>query len=147
MHRLSQGGADRVGILLANAFVRAGIPTRLALLRDGGEAEQSLLALVDPQVTVVHAGRAMASRHLELARGLRFIRRQITERRPSVVLASSSNMGLVTGIAARIPSGAAPGGLPDSFGVATAPLMPCLQPWAIAWMRTPQIFPQEACFA
>ena len=108
MHRLSQGGADRVGILLANGFVRAGIPTRLALLRDGGEAEQSLRDLAHPDLAIVHAGPAMGSRHLELARGLRFIRSQIAETHPALVLASSNNMGMVTGAAARLAGHARP---------------------------------------
>jgi hypothetical protein len=34
MQSLSQGGADRVAVLLANGFARAGIPTRIALMRD-----------------------------------------------------------------------------------------------------------------
>ena len=101
MHRLSQGGADRVGILLANGFVEAGIPTRLLLLRDGGEGERALLDILHPAVTLVSAGPPMGSRHLELLRGLRFIRRQIASERPSLVLASSNNMGLVTGLSTR----------------------------------------------
>ena len=99
MHRFSQGGADRVGVLLANGFVRAGIPTRIALLRDGGEGDQTLRALADPRVAIVSAGRALRSRHLELVRGVGFLRREIADTRPALVLASSNNMGLVTGIA------------------------------------------------
>jgi glycosyltransferase involved in cell wall biosynthesis len=98
---LSQGGADRVGILLANGFVRAGIPTRLLLLRDQGEAEQELLDLLDPAVSVGTAGGPIGSRHLELVRGLRFIRREIAACQPALVLASSSNMGLVTGLSSK----------------------------------------------
>lgn len=98
MHRLSQGGADRVGVLLANGFVEADIPTRLLLLRDGGEGERALLDILHPGVTLVSAGPPMGSRHLELLRGVRFIRRQIASENPSLVLASSNNMGLVTGL-------------------------------------------------
>jgi glycosyltransferase involved in cell wall biosynthesis len=101
MHRMSQGGADRVAVLLANGFVAAGIPTELALLRDGGEGEQTLRGLLDPEVAVRSAGPAMGSRHLELLRGLKFIRREIENISPAIVLASSSNMGLVTGLASR----------------------------------------------
>ena len=108
MHRLSQGGADRVGILLANSFVRAGIPTRLALLRSGGEGERALLDSLDTDVSISCAGRPMGSRHLELARGLRFIQREIASFKPSIVLASSSNMGLITGISARLQTGRGP---------------------------------------
>jgi glycosyltransferase involved in cell wall biosynthesis len=103
MHRLSHGGADRVGILLANGFVQAGIPTRLLLLRDGGEGERPLLDMLDPGVSLVSAGPPMGSRHLELVRGLRFIRAQIASEQPAIVLASSNNMGLVTGLASRMP--------------------------------------------
>ena len=102
MHRLSQGGADRVAIMLANGFVRAGIPTRFVLLRDQGEAERELRDLLDPGVAIVSAGRAIGSRHLELVRGLRFIQSEIASCRPDLVLATSSNMGLVTGLAARL---------------------------------------------
>lgn len=101
IHRLSQGGADRVAILLANGFVAAGIPTALCMLRDGGENEQALLSMLDERVRVGCAGSPMGSRHLELIRGYRHIRREIERARPSLVLASSSNMGLVTGLCAR----------------------------------------------
>ena len=108
MHRMSQGGADRVAVLLANGFVAAGIPTAFVLLRDDGEGEQALFDLLDPGVSVRSAGPAMGSRHLELIRGLKFIRNEIALIKPSVVLASSSNMGLVTGIASRTWRGKAP---------------------------------------
>ena len=108
IHRLSQGGADRVAMLLANGFVAAGVPTAIAMLRSGGEGEQALLALLDPRVVVCTAGSPLGSRHLELVRGLGFIRRQIAAKRPALVLASSSNMGLVTGIAARLQRGRGP---------------------------------------
>lgn len=101
MHRFSQGGADRVGVLLANGFVRAGIPTRIALLRDGGEGDRTMRALADPRVAIVSAGRPLRSRHLELVRGVGFLRREIAIGRPALVLASSNNMGLVTAIARR----------------------------------------------
>ena len=101
MHRFSQGGADRVGVILANGLVRAGIPTHIALLRDGGEGDQSLRALAEPGVSIGSAGRPLGSRHLELLRGVRFLRHEIATRRPDLVLASSNNMGLVTGLAAR----------------------------------------------
>lgn len=98
IHRLSHGGADRVAILLANGFVRAGIPVGFAILRDAGEGEQTLLGLLDKEVLRADAGAPIGSRHLELARGLPFIRRLTALARPSVVLASSNNMGLITGL-------------------------------------------------
>lgn len=101
MHRVSLGGADRVGILIANAIARAGIPIRLALLRDGGEGEAALFRLLDRDVERSSAGPATGSRHAELLRGYRFLQREIADWRPSLVLASSNNMGLVTGLAAR----------------------------------------------
>ena len=102
IHRLSYGGADRVTMLLANGFVAAGIPTAILVLRTAGEGELILLDMLDPAVVVIHAGLPMGSRHLELLRGVRFIRRQVALARPAVVLASSSNMGLVTGVCARL---------------------------------------------
>lgn len=108
MHRLSQGGADRVAVLLANGFVRAGIPTRFVLLRGQGEGERELLDLLHPDVLIVSAGRAIGSRHLELVRGLRFIHNEIASHRPDLVLATSSNMGLVTGLSARLVRGNRP---------------------------------------
>lgn len=105
MHSLSQGGGDRVGVLLANGFARAGIPTRIALMRDTGEP--GLKALLDLAVSVVSGGPPMGLRlsangpalghqHLERWRGLRFLRRQIDEFRPAIVLATTDNMAYVT---------------------------------------------------
>ena len=99
MHRLSQGGADRVGVLLANGLAEAGIPVRLSLLRDGGEGEAQLRDLLDPRVALGCAGSPIGSRHLELVRGRAFIRAEVAAFSPSLVLASSNNMGLVTGLA------------------------------------------------
>jgi glycosyltransferase involved in cell wall biosynthesis len=107
MNTLGRGGGDRVGMLLANGFARAGIPARIALMKDAGPH-----AALDAEVEVVSAGPAMGLRwsskdpplghqHLERARGVRFIRRQIGAFRPAVVLAASDNMGLVTALARR----------------------------------------------
>ena len=101
IHRLSQGGADRVAVLLANGFAAAGLPTGIAVLREGGEAEELLLGLLRPDVAVFSAGAPMGQRHFELVRGARHIGRVVAATRPAVVLASSSNMGLVTGLVAR----------------------------------------------
>ena len=108
IHRLSQGGADRVAMLLANGFAAAGLPTGVAVLRDGGEAEATLLGMLRADVAVHCAGPPMGSRHLELARGVRHLRRTVARTRPAVVLASSSNMGLVTGLVARSWKGSGP---------------------------------------
>ena len=101
MHRMSQGGADRVAVLLANGFHAAGIPVDFLLLRSGGEGEEALTDLLDPGVRLHSAGRPMGSRHLELVRGTSAIRSLAASVRPSLVLATSSNMGLVTGVACR----------------------------------------------
>jgi glycosyltransferase involved in cell wall biosynthesis len=108
MHRLSQGGADRVAVLLANGFIDAGIPTGILLLRSQGEAERALLDLLHPDVWVGSAGQPIGSRHLELVRGLPSIQRHIALLQPSVVLASSNNMGLITGLSARLQGGRGP---------------------------------------
>lgn len=108
MNSLGRGGGDRVAMLLANGFARAGIPTRIALMKDAAERPD----LLDDAVEVVSAGSAMGLRwsrkrprlghqHLERIRGLRFIRRQIDSFGPAVVLAASDNMGLVTALARR----------------------------------------------
>jgi glycosyltransferase involved in cell wall biosynthesis len=102
IHRLSQGGADRVAMLLANGFAASGFTTQVLVLREGGEAEDTLRALLRKDVQVSTAGAPIGSRHLELVRGVRHIRRNITASKPAIVLASSSNMGLVTGICARM---------------------------------------------
>jgi glycosyltransferase involved in cell wall biosynthesis len=99
IHRLSFGGADRVAIYLANGFVAAGIPVGIASLRNAGEGERTLLGLLEKRVFQSSAGPPIGSRHLELARGLPYIRRLTALARPSVVLASSNNMGLITGLA------------------------------------------------
>ncbi len=101
IHRLSHGGADRVAMHLANGFARAGFPVGIAVLRDGGEGEEALLALLDPNVRVGHAGSPMGSRHLELIRGRKYLRSLADASKPALVLASSNNMGLVTGLSRR----------------------------------------------
>lgn len=98
IHRLSYGGADRVAMHLANGFARAGIPVGIAVLRNAGEGEQALLGLLDKEVLLSNAGPPLGSRHLELVRGISYIRRLTAKTRPSVVFASSNNMGLVTGL-------------------------------------------------
>lgn len=99
IHRFSLGGADRVAMMVARALAAAGMDVRLAVLRDGGEGENVLLPLLGPDVEVRRAGAALGSRHLELLRGLFFLGRETAAWRPHVVLASSNNMGLVTGLA------------------------------------------------
>jgi glycosyltransferase involved in cell wall biosynthesis len=110
MNELSQGGGDRVAVLLANGFARAGIPTRILLLRDAGQPE--VRRLLDKAVSVVSAGpplglrlserrEPLGHRHLERMRGVRFIRRQIDEFRPDVVLGATDNMAFITALARR----------------------------------------------
>lgn len=101
MLRPTQGGADRVAVLLANGLVAAGIPAGIFLLREDGEGREALLRLLDPAVILRSAGPSLGSRHLDLVRGLSAIRRAVDRSRPALVLASSNNMGLVTGLAAR----------------------------------------------
>lgn len=107
MNSLGRGGGDRVAMLLANGFAHAGIPARIALMRDTGSH-----SALDSSVSVVSAGPPMGLRwssnhpplghqHLERLRGVRFIRHQIDEFRPAVVLAASDNMGFVTALARR----------------------------------------------
>jgi len=109
MNSLGRGGGDRVGMLLASGFARAGIPTRIAVMRDSGDRAPERL---HPDVSVASAGAPMGlswssnrppigHQHLERFRGVRFIRRQIDAFRPAVVLAASDNMGLVTALARR----------------------------------------------
>ena len=116
MHSLSQGGADRVAVLLANGFVRAGIPIRIVLMRDIAEGESELRAMLDPTVSVVSAGHAMGlrlsrnapplgHRHLERVRGVRFVRRQVDDLRPAIVFAPTDNMGLITALSRRRDKG------------------------------------------
>jgi glycosyltransferase involved in cell wall biosynthesis len=108
MNSLGRGGGDRVAMLLANGFARAGIPTGIALMKDAAASPVAL----DGAVSLVSAGPPMGLRwsakhpplghqHLERVRGVRFIRRQIDEFRPGLVLAASDNMGLVTALARR----------------------------------------------
>ncbi len=102
IHRLSQGGADRVAMLLANGFSAHGIATEVLVLRDGGEAECTLRGMLHSAVRLTSAGGPLGSYHLELARGVGRILNRIASAKPAIVLASSSNMGLVTGICARL---------------------------------------------
>lgn len=101
MHGLSQGGGDRVAVILANGFAAAGIPTHLALLRDSSTADKELGKMLHPDVSISSAGPPLGSRLRELRRGAGFIRREIEAHRPAVVFASSSNMAFVTARARR----------------------------------------------
>lgn len=104
MHSLSQGGGDRIAVTLASGFARAGIPTRIALMSDAGEGEEALKPLLHPGVTIAVCGSSLSgplSRVRERLRGIRFIRRQIDEMRPAIVLAATDNMALVTALAKR----------------------------------------------
>jgi glycosyltransferase involved in cell wall biosynthesis len=110
MNSLSQGGGDRVAVLLANGFATAGIPTRVALIRDAGQPE--VKALLHPEVSLVSGGPPMGlklsakgeplgHRHLERIRGVRLVRRQIDTFKPAVVLGGSDNMAFITALARR----------------------------------------------
>ena len=116
MHSLSQGGADRVAVLLANGFVAAGIPTRIALMRDMADGQPELRAMLDTHVAVASAGPAMGlrlsgngpplgHRHLERVRGVRFVRGQVDAHAPAIVFAPTDNMGLITALSRRRPPG------------------------------------------
>lgn len=110
MNSLSQGGGDRVAVLLANGLARAGIRVRILLLRDSGQPE--LRALLHEHVSLVSGGPPMGlrlskngqplgHRHLERSRGIRLIRRQIDAFKPAVVLGGSDNMAYITARARR----------------------------------------------
>ena len=104
MHSLSQGGGDRNGVVLASGFARAGIPTRIVVMRDRGEAEAELRSLLHPDVSVVSGGPRMRlplESQLERLRGFRLLRREIDEFRPAVVLGVTDNMALITALARR----------------------------------------------
>ncbi|MFZ2996679.1 glycosyltransferase [Sphingobium sp.] len=102
MHKFGQGGADRVALLLASGFARAGNDVTIVRMQSGGEGEAALTPLCDPAIEIASAGAPMGSRKLELARGLALIVRRIRAARPHVVLATSNNIGLVTAFAALI---------------------------------------------
>jgi len=110
MNSLSQGGGDRVAVLLANGLADANIPVRIVLLRDAGQPE--VRKLLDDKVSLVSGGPPMGiklskngqplgHRHLERLRGIGFIRRQIDEFRPAVVFGGSDNMAYLTARARR----------------------------------------------
>lgn len=75
---LCVGGAERVSIYLANAFVSRGLDVEMVLM----QAEGELLPLLDPRVRVIDLG---APRMRNLARPLACYLR---ERRPAAVLAN-----------------------------------------------------------
>lgn len=110
MNSLSQGGGDRVAVLLANGFAEAGIPTRIVLMRD--RSEPQVRALLHRDVSVLSAGRPMGlklrktgeplgHRHLERLRGISFVRSQIDDLQPAVVLGATDNMALTTALVRR----------------------------------------------
>ena len=110
MNSLSQGGGDRVAVLVANGLARAGVPVRIALLRNSSQPE--VRKLLDDKVSLVSGGppmglklskngRPLGHRHLERFRGIGFIRRQIDEFKPALVLGGSDNMAYLTARARR----------------------------------------------
>ncbi|MEO7365480.1 MAG: glycosyltransferase [Sphingomicrobium sp.] len=101
MPSLSQRGGERVGILLANGFAGAGIPVRIALVRDAGEAEEKLTSMLHPYVSISSAGPPLARlgrKYLQRVRAVPFIRRQIESFGPAVVLGTVNSVGLVTAL-------------------------------------------------
>ena len=114
MNSLSQGGGDRVAVLVANGLASAGIPMRILLLRDVVQPE--VKALLHPGVSLVSGGAPMGlrlskygqplgHRHLERMRGIRLIRRQIDEFQPAIVFGGSDNMAYITARARRRKDG------------------------------------------
>jgi glycosyltransferase involved in cell wall biosynthesis len=102
MQSLSQGGGDRIAVTLASGFARAGIPTRIVLMSNAGEGEDALKPLIHRDVIIATAGpslRGPLSRIRERLRGIRFMRRQIEDMGPAIVLAATDNMALATVLA------------------------------------------------
>ena len=110
MNSLSQGGGDRVAVLLANGLACAGVPVRIVLLRNSGQPE--VKKLLHDKVSLVSGGPPMGlrlskngqplgHRHLERLRGIGFLRRQIDEFKPALVLGGSDNMAYLTARARR----------------------------------------------
>lgn len=110
MNSLSQGGGDRVAVLLANGLANASVPTRIVLLRDSLEPE--VRALLHPEVAMISGGKPMGvklgrhgarlgQRHLERLRGLRLVHSEIDRMQPAVVLGASDNMAFITALARR----------------------------------------------
>lgn len=110
MNSLSQGGGDRVAVLLANGFAQSGIPVRIVLLRDAGEPQ--LRSLLHERVSVISGGAplglkfsskgdGLGHRHLERSRGISLIRRQIDRSKPAVVLGATDNMAFITALVRR----------------------------------------------
>lgn len=110
MNSLSQGGGDRVAVLVANGLARAGIPVRIVLLRDARQPEVG--AMLENGVSVISGGPPMGlklspvgqplgHRHLERVRGIKLIRREVDTFKPAVVLGASDNMAFITALARR----------------------------------------------
>lgn len=101
MQSLSQRGGERVAILLANGFAAADIPVRIALMRDCGDAENELLALLHEGVLVASAGPPLqvpGRKYFERLRAVPFIRRQIRSFAPAVVLCTVNSLALATAL-------------------------------------------------
>lgn len=96
VHRLGQGGVDRVAVLLANGFQAAGFATDLIVFARGGKGEAVLSALIHPAVRVVFLRGEHGSRLADLGRGLHAFVRYLRRERPLAVLSSGNNMNWVT---------------------------------------------------
>lgn len=96
VHRLGQGGADRVAVLLANGFQAAGFATDLIVFARGGKGEAALSALIHPAVRVVFLRGKHGSRLADHVRGFPSFVRYLRRERPRAVLSSGNNMNWVT---------------------------------------------------
>lgn len=87
---LSGGGAERVAVVLANAFAAQGIRTSLVVLRDTGP----LRTAVDASVGVVELGSASTRA------SVRPLRRWLRKARPDALLVTPSHLGWAACVAA-----------------------------------------------
>lgn len=96
IHRLGQGGTDRVAVLLANGFAAKGFSTDLIVFARGGRGEAVLTELIDPAVRVLFLSSRSGSRLADHRRGLLPYIRYLRRERPRAVLSNGNNMNWVT---------------------------------------------------
>ena len=102
IHRLTQGGIDRVACILASGFARAGYRVTLMIFSEGGDAVGPMRALIDDDVTIVLLSKKARRRAVDLWSNLQNCASALHRLQPDFILSSANNMNWITVAAAML---------------------------------------------
>jgi len=91
LYEPSDGGLDRVAILLANHLAAAGVQAELWMTRTSGP----LASLIAPAVTVRQVGKAAASRGMAMLTQLPALRKMVRRHRPDILYSAGNQSNLL----------------------------------------------------